>query len=87
MSGTYQLRLGHRQIGLKEAPTAHVAVLDYVRSLGCRDDEIVRLGEGSLSWRGAVFTAVPVSSELHESRTPAEMSRRADGAPPATERS
>jgi len=34
--------------------------MDYVRSLGCRDDEIARLGADALSWRGAVYRAVPV---------------------------
>ena len=34
--------------------------MDYVRSLGCREDEIARLGSDALSWRGAVYRAVPV---------------------------
>ncbi len=34
--------------------------MDYVRSLGCRDAEIIRLGETVVAWRGARYTAVPV---------------------------
>ena len=33
--------------------------MDYVRSLGCRDVEVARLGADAVSWRGAVFRAVP----------------------------
>jgi len=36
--------------------------MDYVRSLGCRDAEIARLGADALSWRGAVYRAVPVAA-------------------------
>ena len=39
------------------------AVVDYVRSFGCSDDEIRRLGVDSVSWRGARFNAVLVPAE------------------------
>ena len=39
------------------------AVLDYLRAMGCEDDEIVRAGKDSASWRGALYTAVPVSEK------------------------
>jgi hypothetical protein len=62
MQQAYEVRSGRRTIGVREAPTAHVALLDHVRSLGCRDDEIMKVGVDSIAWRGAVFRAVPVSS-------------------------
>jgi hypothetical protein len=38
-----------------------LAVLEYLRGLGCADHEVVRVGNDSASWRGALYTAVPVS--------------------------
>jgi hypothetical protein len=42
------------------ASTPQYAVFDFLRSMGCRDNEIVRLAGGEVSWRGAVYAAVPV---------------------------
>ena len=64
MSATYELRAGRRAVAHRVAPNAQIALLDYVHSLGCRDDEITRLGVDAVSWRGAVFRAVPVASEV-----------------------
>jgi hypothetical protein len=62
MSERFEVRSGGRSGGrimsIQHAHNAQQAVMDYVRSLGCRDDEIVRLGGGSVSWRGARFQAV-----------------------------
>ena len=68
MTRTYQLRSGARPIGVRTASTAQEALFDYVRALGCRDEEIVRLGADGLSWRGAVYKAVPASDDLIECR-------------------
>ena len=57
---TYEVRQGRRAIGLRGGHTAQEVLTDYVRSLGCREDELVRLGADALSWRGAVYRAVPV---------------------------
>ena len=38
--------------------TARHAVTDYLRSLGCRDDEIEPMGSDGVAWRGAVYMAV-----------------------------
>lgn len=62
MEQWYELQSGRRPIGTRAAPTAHVALIDYVHSLGCRDDEIMKLGVDSIAWRGAVFRAVRVPS-------------------------
>ena len=63
MATTYELRSGRRSIATRAALSAQEALLDYVRSIGCRDDEIMRLGQDALSWRGAVFRAVQVEGE------------------------
>ena len=62
MQQAYELHSGRRSIGVREAPTAQVALLEHVRSLGCRDDEVMRVGVDSIAWRGAVFKAVAVST-------------------------
>lgn len=62
---TYELRQGRRPIGLRDATTAQEALMDYVRSLGCRDAEVARLGADAVSWRGAVFRAVPAVQPQH----------------------
>ena len=59
----YEIHSGRRAVGVREAPTASAALLDYVHSLGCRDSEIQRLGIDSCAWRGAVFRAVLVTPE------------------------
>jgi hypothetical protein len=66
MRTMYELRLGDLPVGVIEANTAQEAVLDYLRSLGHHDDEIVRVSFDTASWRGAVYTAVPVSNDLVE---------------------
>ena len=62
--GTYRLRTGRRELAVREANTAREALLDYVRSLGCADEEIRSLGPDAVSWRGAVYRAAP------DARTP-----------------
>ena len=63
MEQRYLVRSGRRSVGVRTAPTAQIALLEHARSLGCRDDEIMRLGIDSIAWRGAVFRAVPESEE------------------------
>ena len=62
-TNTYELRSGEHPIGLRQAPTPQQALLDYLRSRGCLDGEITRLGPDAVSWRGAVYRAVPVSKD------------------------
>lgn len=66
MRSTFELRSGARPIGLREAASAQEALFDYVRALGCRDEEIMRLGTHAVSWRGAVYKAVPVPDDVCE---------------------
>jgi hypothetical protein len=62
MRTSFEVRSGRRPVTLLEATTAQEAVLDYVRSLGCRDNEIRRVGADTVSWRGVFFSAGPAES-------------------------
>jgi len=57
----YEIRSGRRTVARKQAATPREALIDYVRGIGCREDEIRTMGIKVISWRGAVFTAVEVS--------------------------
>jgi hypothetical protein len=57
---SYEIHSGKRAVSVRTAPSAQQALLDYVKSLGCKDAEIVRLGSSVVSWRGARYVAVPV---------------------------
>jgi hypothetical protein len=57
---SYEVLCGKRLISHKRASTAAEAVIDYLRSIGCRDDEMMRVGMDAVTWRGAIYKAVPV---------------------------
>lgn len=61
MQQMYEVHSGRRAVAIREAPTAQIALLDHLRSMGCRDAEVMKLGTDSIAWRGAVFRAVPIS--------------------------
>ena len=65
----YEVHSGDRLIGSRTANTAQAALFDYVRSLGCQDEEVMKLAPDAISWRGAVYRAVQVSSEPNASDT------------------
>ena len=58
---SFEVRSGGRRVALLDASTAHEALHDYLRALGCVDAEVVRLGADAAAWRGAVYRAVPVA--------------------------
>jgi hypothetical protein len=60
---TYEIRCGGRVVTHVESPTPRYAITDYLRSLGCSDDEIEPMGSDAVAWRGAVYTAVPTESD------------------------
>jgi hypothetical protein len=60
MMTSYEVRCGRRAVAIRTASTANEALGDYLRGLGCRIDEINRLGTDTAAWRGAVYRAVPV---------------------------
>jgi hypothetical protein len=55
----FEVRTGRHSVALLSASTASEALAEYLRALGCHRDEIVRMGDNSASWRGAVYRAVP----------------------------
>ena len=54
---TYEIRCGQRVVAHAKSHTPRHAVTDYLRSLGCRDDEIEPMGSDEVAWRGAVYSA------------------------------
>jgi hypothetical protein len=62
----YEVHSGDRVVGSRRASTAQAALFDYVRSLGCLDEEVEKLAPDTVSWRGAVFRAVQLSSEPNQ---------------------
>jgi hypothetical protein len=60
---SYEVRSGRRAVALRTASSEQEALSDYLRGLGCREDEIVRMGFGVASWRGAVYRVVPAPGE------------------------
>ena len=61
MRTSYEVRSGRRPVSLQFASTAQEAVIEYLRSIGCRHDEIMRMGADAVAWRGAVYRAVPAA--------------------------
>jgi hypothetical protein len=59
---SYEVRSGHHAVALKDASTAHEALMEYLRGLGCRDSEIVRMGADKAAWRGAIYSVVPAAN-------------------------
>lgn len=60
---SYEVRTGKRLISFQNTNTALEAVIEYLRSAGCRDDEITRVAVNAVTWRGAVYRAIPLGSE------------------------
>ena len=67
MLKTYEIYSGRKVVSTQYSVSTSQAVVDYVRSLGVKDDEIRRLGVDSVSWRGAHFRAVLVPAEAQQS--------------------
>jgi hypothetical protein len=55
VTASYEVLSGRHAVALQSASSAQEALIDYLKALGCRDDEIVRMGTDSASWRGAVY--------------------------------
>ena len=57
MTENYEIWLGSNRIAVREAGSALLALVDYLRGEGVGDADIVRLGTEEVSWRGAVYRA------------------------------
>jgi len=60
---SYAVHSGRRQVGVISAWSAHEAVIEYLRSRGFRDNEIIRLNGNAASWRGATFKATLIDCD------------------------
>ena len=56
----YHVISGRRVVATRRGPSAREVALDYVRSMGCKRDEIIYYGLDGVSWRGAVYRAKQV---------------------------
>jgi hypothetical protein len=63
MSRKYEIRSGRRTVSTQLSSSPLQAAVDYVRSFGSSNDEITILGNDTVAWRGARFSAVPVPAE------------------------
>jgi hypothetical protein len=63
MLRSFVIQSGRRSVTVQSAGTAQQVLLDYLRSLGCRDSEILRLGTSTIAWRGARYTATAAPAE------------------------
>jgi hypothetical protein len=53
----YVIHSSRRQVAVTTAWSAGEALIEYLRSRGFRDDELVRMRFDAVSWHGAIFTA------------------------------
>jgi len=60
---SYEVRCGKRLVSLQNAQSAREAVIEYLRSMGCRDSEMTAMSRNALHWQGATYRAVPLGSE------------------------
>ncbi len=66
MTYKYEIRSGRRTVSVQYSVSPLQAAVDYVRSFGTSDAEIMRVGVDVVAWRGARFTAVEVPDERRE---------------------
>ena len=57
---SYEILCGRRRISLQRASSAREALVEYLRAMGCRDEEMSAHGPAAMSWNGAVYRAVAV---------------------------
>jgi len=60
---SYEVWSGKQLVSLQNTSTAWEALLLHLGGQGCSRDEIMRLGPDAVSWRGAVYRAVPLGSD------------------------
>lgn len=65
---SWEVRCGKRLLSRELASTAREALIEYLRSMGCRDEEMSTLGADAISWNGAVYRAVVVAADASQVR-------------------
>jgi hypothetical protein len=71
---TYEIHCGARIVSRVRSFTPRHAVNDYLRSLGCSDDEMEPMGEDAVAWRGAVYVGVEAPEPSGPEGAPPEQS-------------
>ena len=59
----YSVYSGRRAVAVRKAWSGADAVIEYLTTMGIKNNELSILGPNSVTWRGATFTAVPVTAE------------------------
>jgi hypothetical protein len=72
---TYEIHCGNRVVSRVKSFTPRHAVTDYLRSLGCRDDELEPMGDDAVAWRGAVYVGVEAEEPSDAANSQSEQSR------------
>jgi hypothetical protein len=63
----YVIHSSRRQVAVTTAWSAGEALIEYLRSRGFRDDELVRMRFDAVSWHGAIFTATKLVEDVKTS--------------------
>ena len=58
MRTNYEIHCGRRLVSHQAAHTAREAIREYLRSMGCREEEMSTYGPDTIRWNGAVYRAV-----------------------------
>lgn len=69
-SRKYEIRSGRRTVSVQASCSPMQAAVDYVRSFGTPDSEIMRVGVAEVAWRGARFSAVAVEDDPPAAKAP-----------------
>jgi len=56
----YSVYSGRRTVAVRKAWSGAEAVIEYLTTMGIKNNEVSILGPNSVTWRGATYTAVPV---------------------------
>jgi len=63
METTYEIWCGGLLVAFRNTRLSRQkAVMEHLRSLGCRDEAVVKVDRSAVSWQGAVYRAVPLGS-------------------------
>ena len=63
MGTTYEIWCGGRLVAIRNTTSSpRQAAIEYVSSLGCGLDEVVKHGRSAIAWQGSVYRAVPLGS-------------------------
>jgi hypothetical protein len=59
----YSVYSGRRAVCVRRAWSGAEAVIEYLTTMGVKNNELAILGPNSVTWRGATYTAVLVPTE------------------------